>query len=103
MICDDIPAGVELFTGNFSGGAPYTLTGGTRADASGITCNFVSLASNTDCVTFYGVFSNPITPSGSYNPSVKSIEFRPAGAMNPSDDPSTPDFDIDFRIHGSSP
>jgi len=103
VISDDIPAGVELFTGNFNGGTPYTFTDGTGADASGVTCNFVSLSSTTDCVTFYDAFSNPITPNGSYDPSVKSIEFRPTGTMNPSTGSSTPYFDIDFRIRVIAP
>jgi hypothetical protein len=103
VISDDIPAGVEMFTGNFSGGAPYTFTDGAGADASGVSCNFVSLASTTDCITFYDAFSNPITPNGSYDPSVRSIEFRPSGTMNPSNGPTTPYFDIDFRIRVISP
>jgi len=103
LISDDIPAGVELFTGNFSGGAPYAFTNGAGADTSGLTCNFISLASVTDCITFYDAFSNPIIPNGSYDPAVKSIEFQPSGTMNASTGTNTPYFDIDFRIRVVSP
>jgi hypothetical protein len=103
VISDDIPAGVELFTGNFGGGSPYTFTSGTGADASGVTCDFVSLASTTDCITFYDAFSNQITPNGGYDPSVKSIEFRPAGTMNATTGSNTPYFDIEFRVRVVAP
>jgi len=103
LISDDIPAGVELFTGNFSVGAPYSFTNGTGADASGVTCNFVSLSDATDCVTFLDAFSNPITPNGGYDPSVKTIEFRPSGTMNASTGSNTPYFDINFRIRVTAP
>lgn len=103
IISDDIPAGVEMFTGNYSGGAPYAFDAGTGANASGVTCNFVSLGNGGDCITFYDAFSNPIIPNGSYDPSVKSIELRPAGTMNASTGTNTPYFDIDFRIRVISP
>lgn len=103
LISDDIPAGVEIFTGNFSGGAPYAFTSGTGADASGVSCNFVSLGDGSDCVTFYDAFSNPITPNGSYDPAVRSIEFRPSGTMNASTGSNIPYFDIEFRIRVTSP
>lgn len=103
LISDDIPAGAEMFTGNFSAGAPYSFTDGSGADASGVTCNFVSLADITDCITFYDASSNPIIPNGSYDPSVKSISFNPSGTMNASSGSNTPYFDIDFRIRVVSP
>ena len=103
IISDDIPAGVEMFTGNYSGGAPYAFDAGTGANASGVTCNFVSLGNGGDCITFYDAFSNPIIPNGGYDPSVKSIEFRPAGTMNASTGTNTPYFDIDFRIRVITP
>ncbi len=103
LVSDDIPVGAEMFTGNFSAGAPYSFTDGAGVDASGLTCNFVSLGDPTDCITFYDAFSNPITPNGSYDPSVKSIEFNPSGKMNPSTGSNTPYFDIDFRVRVISP
>lgn len=97
------PAGLEIFASNFSGGAPYSFTSGTGADASGVTCNFVSLGNAGDCITFYDAFSNPITPNGGYDPAVKSIEFRPSGTMNASTGTNTPYFDLEFRVRVVSP
>ena len=103
MIADDIPANLELFTGNFSGGAPYAFTDGTGAETSGVTCNFVSLGDAGDCVTFYNSGGTPVTPNGGYDSSVRRIEFAPAGTMNPSSGSNTPYFDIQFRVRVISP
>jgi hypothetical protein len=103
LITDDIPAGVEMFTGNFSGGAPYAFTDGSGAFASGVSCDFVSLGNTGDCITFYDAFSNPIIPNGGYDPAVKSIAFRPAGTMNASSGSTTPYFELNFRVRVVSP
>lgn len=103
LVNDDIPAGTEMFTGSFNGGAPYSFTDGTGADASGVTCNFVSLSDTTDCVTFLDAASNPIIPNGSYDPAVKAVQFRLSGTMNASTGSNTPYFDINFRIRVTGP
>jgi len=103
VINDSIPAGVELFTGNFSSGAPYSFTDGTGTNASGLTCNFVSLSDATDCVTFLDAGSNSIIPNGSYDSAVKTIRFQLSGTMNASTGSNTPYFDIDFRIRVTGP
>ncbi len=103
VINDDIPAGTELFTGNFSGGAPYSFIDGTGTDASGVSCNFVSLGDTGDCVTFLDAASNPIIPNGSYDPAVKTIRFQLSGTMNASTGSNTPYFDINFRIRVTGP
>jgi len=103
LITDDISAGLELFTGNFNAGAPYSFTDGTGGDTSGVTCDFVSLADATDCVTFLDALSNPIIPNGSYDSAVRTIEFRPSGIMNPSTGSNTPFFDLEFRVRVTGP
>lgn len=103
LINDNIPAGTEMFTGNFNGGAPYTFTDGTGADASGVSCNFISLSDATDCITFLDAFSNPMTPNGAYDPAVKAIQFRLSGTMNASTGSNKPYFDINFRIRVTGP
>lgn len=103
LISDDITAGIELFTGNFNGGAPFSFTDGTGADASGVSCNFISLADAGDCITFLDSTSSPIIPNGSYDPAVRTIEFRPSGIMNPSTGSNTPFFDLEFRIRVTNP
>jgi len=103
LVSDDISIDVELFTGNFSGGAPFRFTNGTGADASGVTCNFISLADATDCITFLDAFSSPIIPNGSFDSAVKTIEFRPSGIMNPSTGANTPFFDLEFRVRVANP
>ena len=103
VVSDDLPANLEMFTGNFSGGAPSRFTDGAGADASGVTCNFISLADTTDCITFYNSSGAPIVPNGGYDPSVRRIEFRPAGVMNPSTGSNTPYFDIEFRVRVLGP
>ncbi len=103
LISDDISTGIQLFTGNFSGGAPFSFNDGTGADASGVSCNFVSLADTSDCVTFLDAASNPIIPNGAYDDAVKAIEFRPSGIMNASTGANTPYFDLAFRVRVTSP
>lgn len=103
LISDVIPTGTEMFTGNFSGGAPFSFTDGTGANVSGVTCNFVSLSDATDCITFLDALSTPITPNGGYDPAVRTVEFRPTGTMNPSAGANVPYFDIDFRIRVTAP
>jgi hypothetical protein len=103
VVSDNIPAGLEMFTGNYNTGAPYSFSDGSGADASGLTCNFISLGSTSDCVTFYDAFSNPITPNGGYDSAVKSIEFRTSGTMNASTGSNTPYFDIEFRVRVATP
>jgi len=103
VVSDNIPAGLEMFTGNFSAGAPYSFSDGSGADASGLTCNFISLGNTSDCVTFYDAFSNTITPNGGYDSAVKSIEFRTSGTMNASTGSNTPYFDIEFRVRVTTP
>ncbi len=103
VVADDIPPNLELFTGNFSGGAPFRFTDGAGAEASGLTCDFISLASTTDCITFFNSGGAEIVPNGSYDPAVRRIEFRPSGTMNASSGGNTPYFDIEFRVRVLAP
>jgi hypothetical protein len=103
LISDGISNGIELFTGNYSGGAPFSFTDGSGADISGVNCNFISLANTSDCVTFLDASSNPIIPNGAYDAAVKAIEFRPSGIMNASTGANTPYFDLAFRVRVSGP
>ena len=98
LIRDDIPAGTEIFTGNYSGGAPFAFIDGTGVDASGVSCTFISLSDTTDCITFLDAGNNPIVPNGGYDSRVKAVEFRPTGIMNASSSGSTPYFELEFRI-----
>ena len=98
FISNALPAELELFTGNYNAGAPYEMIDGTGADASGVSCAFIALGDATDCVTFLNSSSVAITPNGTYDPAVRTIEFRPSGTMNPSVGANTPFFDLVFRV-----
>jgi uncharacterized repeat protein (TIGR01451 family) len=100
VIVDPIPVNTELFTGNLSGGAPYSFSDGSQP--SGLTCSFVALNNLTDCIDFSN--DNATTwiyiPNGSYDPAVTHIRFRPSGTMNGDaivGSPS-PSFDLGFRV-----
>ncbi len=98
-IVDPIPANTELFTGNLSGGAPYTYTDGSPS--SSLSCAFAALGNFADCVDFSN--NNGATwtyvPNGNYDPAVTHIRFRPGGTMSGDPVPGSPSpsFDLGFR------
>lgn len=99
-IVDPIPANLEFFSGNLSGGAPYLFTGSV-APASGVTCPFVALNNFTDCIDFSsdGGTTWTYVPNGGFDPAVTHIRFRPSGRINgdaPLGAPS-PSFSLQFR------
>jgi uncharacterized repeat protein (TIGR01451 family) len=100
IITDPIPSNTELFTGNLSGGAPFSFADGSPS--SGLACGFSSLNNLSDCVDFSndGGTTWSYVPNGSYDPAVTNIRFKPSGAM--SGDPvagsPSPYFDLGIRV-----
>ncbi|HMB57696.1 MAG TPA: hypothetical protein VKM35_10865 [Arenimonas sp.] len=83
VIVDPVPANTELFTGNFSGGAPYSFVTSTGTEATGLTCPFTALGNLTDCVDFSnnGGVSWTYVPNGTFDPAVTHVRFTLTGAM----------------------
>lgn len=100
IITDPIPANTTLFTGNLSGGAPYTFTNGTPS--CGLTCNFTALNNTTDCIDFSTDNGATWTavPNGGYDASINSIRFKPAGSMSGDSTlgAPSPNFSLVFKV-----
>lgn len=92
-----INPGLELFVGNYSGGAPFAFVNGSPS--CGISITFQSLASPDDDVEFLDGNGNLVTPSpgtDQYDSSIRKVRFRPKGQLN-SNWGSPPTCTIRFR------
>ncbi|NOT15178.1 MAG: hypothetical protein HOP21_06305 [Methylotenera sp.] len=98
IITDPIPVNTTLFTGALSGSAPYIFTDSTPSSA--ITCPFVALNNNTDCVDFSNDNGATWTyvPNGSYDTTVTHLRFRPTGIMAGNTGAGNPFFEVKFNV-----
>ena len=99
IITDPLPANVNLFVGNLSGGAPYIFTDGIPA--SGLSMTWVSLASTTDSIQFYNAAGTQITPTpnaSGYDPNVRTIKLLMNGQFNPKTGTTAPNCNIQFQV-----
>jgi uncharacterized repeat protein (TIGR01451 family) len=100
VIVDALPTNSELFTGNFSSGAPYIFTDGSLP--SGLSCPFTALGNLSDCVDFStdGGVTWAYVANGGYDPAVTHLRFRMAGAMNADTVAGSPypGFNLQFRV-----
>lgn len=97
LITDPVPTNATLFTGlSVSGSAPYIF----NDNASTITCPFIALNNNTDCIDF----SNDngatwtYTPNGSFDTAVTHLRFRPTGVMVGNTGAGNPFFELKFDV-----
>jgi len=81
ILSDSLPTTTRLFVGNLTGGAPFEFTAGS----SNLTCPFVSLADQNDCIDFStdGVdWTYVPTASGDgTDAAVRFVRFRTTGSM----------------------
>jgi uncharacterized repeat protein (TIGR01451 family) len=100
VIVDAIPANSELFTGNFSAGAPYVFADG--ALPSGLSCPFTALSNLSDCVDFSSDSGATWTyvPNGGYDPAVTNLRFRLVGSMSADAVAGSPypGFSLQFKV-----
>ncbi|NOU00678.1 MAG: hypothetical protein HOO95_03770 [Gallionella sp.] len=103
IISDPLPINTEMLTGGLSAIAPYVFTDGVPV--SGLTCNFVSLASLVDCIDFSNnngaTWSYVPIISSDYDPAVTNIRFKPTGVMSGDTAPVTapyPNFTVNFKV-----
>lgn len=84
VIEQTINPALELFVGNYAGGAPFSFVNGTTV--CGISITFESLASTADDVEFLDTNGNLVTPAPSadqYDASIRKVRFKPKGKLNP--------------------
>lgn len=101
VIVDPVPANSTLFTGNFSGGAPFAFVDGSLT--SGLSCPFVALSSLTDCIDFSnnGGATWIYVPNGAVDPAVTHVRFRLTGGMlgDATAGAPSPSFQLRFRVN----
>lgn len=74
---------LELFVGNYSGGAPFSFVNGSPT--CGISITFQTLASTADDVEFLDANGNLVTPApdaDQYDSAIRKVRFRPKGKLN---------------------
>jgi len=98
---DSLPAELAFVMSDFGGpgSGPVQFTAGSPA--TGLTCNFISLASTSDCFDFSTDGSNftytPIDSGDGTDPAVTHIRIRPAGFMEADTGTGPRQFDLRFR------
>lgn len=96
---DSLDSSISLFSGDFDGsGSPFDFIDGVGADASGVTLNWGGLSDNTDGVTFFNGSGSPVTPNGTFDPSVGEFLLQFGGTMNGTGGGGTPTFSIEYRV-----
>lgn len=93
ILSDSLPLTTRFFVGNLTGGAPFEFTPGT----SNLTCPFVSLADQSDCIDFStdGVdWTYVPTPAGdNTDAAIRAVRFRTTGSMA-----GTSNFSVRYRV-----
>ena len=93
----------ELFVNNLSADGPVLFNDAAGNDTSGLSYNFISLASTTDDLSFSndnGVSFNyiPVPDGDGYDSAVTHIKLLFTGSMKPKYSLGTPKFDIEYQV-----
>lgn len=100
-LTETLPAQISLVIGDFGlpGSGPFQYQDGTSA--SGLTCNFISFASTTDCYSFSTDGTNfshvPSDVGDGTDPAVTHVRITPTGYMAPDTGAGATSFTLRFR------
>lgn len=98
-ISDIIDPNTIMFVGDLDGaGSPFIFTDGTGAAASGITLDFIGLASGGDGIEFLDGGGTSIVPTPDFDANVASFALNFQGAMLGAVGGTSTTFSIEYRV-----
>ncbi len=101
IVTDQLPSDLALIVTDFAGPGSGPVQFADGSPSTNLTCNFISLASTSDCIDFSTDGSNfgytPIDSGDGTDPAVTHIRARPVGAMGGDTGSGDPNFELRLR------